>query len=122
MIVNKPSIYIYGNNEDAKILREVTSGIEEEGVFFENSTVLVKYEDTIKSFPANDKLGTHSLTWIISGTETVVNSNTQITSSLQLVAVYTQIENAIVLMDGSNELNTINNIGAKISAHYVTKI
>lgn len=35
MIVNKPSIYIYVNNEDAKILREVTSGIEEEGVFFE---------------------------------------------------------------------------------------
>ena len=35
MIVNKPSIYIYVNNQDAKILREVTSGIEEEGVFFE---------------------------------------------------------------------------------------
>lgn len=35
MIVNKPSIYIYVNNADAKILREVCSGIEEEGVFFE---------------------------------------------------------------------------------------
>lgn len=35
MIVNKPSIYIYVNNPDSALLREVHSGIEEEGVFYE---------------------------------------------------------------------------------------
>ena len=45
MIVNKPSIYIYVNNEDAKILREVTAGMEEEGVFFE---IFQRQENDVK--------------------------------------------------------------------------
>ena len=35
MIVNRPSIYIYVNKPDKNILREIYSGIEEEGVFYE---------------------------------------------------------------------------------------
>ncbi len=35
MTVNRPSIYIYVNNPDGTLLREVHSGIEEEGVFYE---------------------------------------------------------------------------------------
>ena len=35
MIVNRPSIYIYVNSPDMSLLREVYSGIEEEGVFYE---------------------------------------------------------------------------------------
>ena len=35
MISNRPSIYVYVNNPNPKILREICSGIEEEGVFFE---------------------------------------------------------------------------------------
>ena len=35
MIIKKPSIFIYVNNPDSSILREVYSGIEEEGVFYE---------------------------------------------------------------------------------------
>lgn len=35
MIANKPSIYIYVNNPNNSILRDVYSGIEEEGVFYE---------------------------------------------------------------------------------------
>lgn len=50
MIVNKPSIYIYVNNADAKILREVTSGIEEEGVFFE---IFEKQESDIDELAFN---------------------------------------------------------------------
>ncbi len=42
MIVNKPSIYIYVNNPDSSVLREVHSGIEEEGVFYE----IVEREDS----------------------------------------------------------------------------
>lgn len=34
MIVTRPCIYIYVNNPDKAILREVYSGIEEEGVFY----------------------------------------------------------------------------------------
>lgn len=35
MVVNRPSIYIYVNRPDETLLREVHSGIEEEGVFYE---------------------------------------------------------------------------------------
>ena len=35
MVVNRPSIYIYVHGADAQVLRDVHSGIEEEGVFFE---------------------------------------------------------------------------------------
>ena len=35
MIANRPSIYIYVNSPDETLLREVYSGIEEEGVFYE---------------------------------------------------------------------------------------
>ena len=37
MIVNRPSIYIYVNRPDESLLREIYSGIEEEGVFYEIS-------------------------------------------------------------------------------------
>ena len=35
MVVNKPSIYIYVNHPNENVLREICSGIEEEGVFYE---------------------------------------------------------------------------------------
>lgn len=35
MIVKKPSIYIYVNKPNQMVLREICSGIEEEGVFYE---------------------------------------------------------------------------------------
>ena len=35
MIVKKPSIFIYTNHPDQRLLGEVCAGIEEEGVFFE---------------------------------------------------------------------------------------
>lgn len=35
MIVNRPSIYIYVNRPNQTVLREICSGIEEEGVFYE---------------------------------------------------------------------------------------
>ena len=35
MISKKPSIYIYVNNPNPQVLREICSGIEEEGVFYE---------------------------------------------------------------------------------------
>lgn len=35
MIVKKPSIFIYTNHPDQRILKEICAGIEEEGVFFE---------------------------------------------------------------------------------------
>ena len=35
MIIKKPSIFIYTNHADQDFLREICSGIEEEGVFFE---------------------------------------------------------------------------------------
>ncbi len=37
MIVSRPSIYIYTNEPSKSILREICSGIEEEGIFFEIS-------------------------------------------------------------------------------------
>lgn len=35
MIINRPSIYIYTNEPNQSVLREIFSGIEEEGVFYE---------------------------------------------------------------------------------------
>lgn len=35
MIIKKPSIYIYANKPNQEVLREICSGIEEEGVFYE---------------------------------------------------------------------------------------
>ena len=35
MIVKKPSIYIYTDDPNQMVLREICSGIEEEGVFYE---------------------------------------------------------------------------------------
>ena len=35
MISKKPSIYIYVNKPNPQVLREICSGIEEEGVFYE---------------------------------------------------------------------------------------
>lgn len=35
MIIKKPSIFIYANEPDAAVVKEICAGIEEEGVFFE---------------------------------------------------------------------------------------
>ena len=35
MILKRPSIYLYVNQPHPKLLREICSGIEEEGIFFE---------------------------------------------------------------------------------------
>ena len=35
MIISRPSIYIYTNEPDESVLREIYSGIEEEGIFYE---------------------------------------------------------------------------------------
>ena len=56
MIVNKPSIYIYVNNEDSKILREVCAGIEEEGVFYEISNREETDVDTLAYNAAEDSM------------------------------------------------------------------
>lgn len=56
MIVNRPSIYIYVNHPDADTLREVHSGIEEEGIFYE---VIERSEDAVNRLAydaANDSM------------------------------------------------------------------
>lgn len=35
MVVKKPSIFIYTNNANGDLLKEICAGIEEQGVFFE---------------------------------------------------------------------------------------
>lgn len=35
MIVKKPSIFIYTNNANQDVLKEVCAGVEEEGIFYE---------------------------------------------------------------------------------------
>ena len=56
MTVNKPSIYIYVNREDSKILREVCAGIEEEGVFYEISNRDETDADTLAHNAAEDSM------------------------------------------------------------------
>ena len=56
MIANRPSIYIYVNNPDADILRDVHSGIEEEGVFFEIIERAENEVDRLAFDAANDSM------------------------------------------------------------------
>ena len=56
MIVKKPSIFIYTNHPDQRLLREVCAGIEEEGVFFEVFERDPSDIDTLAYEAANDSM------------------------------------------------------------------
>ncbi len=56
MIANRPSIYIYVNQPDGDLLRQVTSGIEEEGVFFEVITRDDRMTDRLAFDAATDSM------------------------------------------------------------------
>ena len=56
MIVKKPSIYIYVNQPNQAILREICSGIEEEGVFYEVIEREPQDLDTLTWTAANDSM------------------------------------------------------------------
>lgn len=56
MIANRPSIYIYVNNPNARTLREVYSGIEEEGVFYEIKERSDSELDRLAFDAANDSM------------------------------------------------------------------
>lgn len=56
MIVKKPSIYIYVNKPNQAILREICSGIEEEGVFYEVMERETQELDTLTWTAANDSM------------------------------------------------------------------
>lgn len=56
MISKKPSIYIYVNNPNEAVLREVCSGIEEEGVFYEIVEREMQELDTLAQAAANDSM------------------------------------------------------------------
>ena len=56
MVVNKPSIYIYVNNPNKSVLREICSGIEEEGVFYEIIEREEQDINTLTWMAANDSM------------------------------------------------------------------
>lgn len=56
MIASRPSIYIYVNNPDKELLREVYSGIEEEGVFYEIIERSETNPDRLAFDAANDSM------------------------------------------------------------------
>ncbi len=56
MIAKRPSIFIYTNDADAEILREICAGIEEEGVFFEVFQRDMKDTDVLAWEAANDSM------------------------------------------------------------------
>lgn len=56
MIVKKPSIYIYVNNPNRDVLREICSGIEEEGVFYEIVECETQDLNTLAWTAANDSM------------------------------------------------------------------
>lgn len=56
MIVNKPSIYIYANSPNPNVLREICSGIEEEGVFYEIVNCEAQDLDSLTWNAANDSV------------------------------------------------------------------
>lgn len=86
--------------------------VDENGNPIENSEVKIKYEGTISSFPANEKLGTHSLSWVVYEGSDEYDASTQVKGNVTLQAVYTQITSAITLMDGSSQLKVISDVGA----------
>lgn len=56
MIVKKPSIYIYVNKPNQMVLREICSGIEEEGVFYEIVEREAQDLNTLAWTAANDSM------------------------------------------------------------------
>ena len=56
MIVNRPSIYIYVNQPDQAVLREICSGIEEEGVFYEVTEQQERELDSLAWSAANESM------------------------------------------------------------------
>lgn len=56
MIVKKPSIYIYVNKPNRNVLREICSGIEEEGVFYEVVEQETQDLNTLAWTAANDSM------------------------------------------------------------------
>lgn len=56
MIVKKPSIFIYINNANDDLLKEICAGIEEEGVFFEVFEQPSSDVDTLAFDAANDSM------------------------------------------------------------------
>ena len=56
MVVSKPSIYIYVNNPNENVLREICSGIEEEGVFYEIIEREEQDLNTLTWMAANDSM------------------------------------------------------------------
>ncbi len=56
MITKRPTIYIYTNNPDQAVLREVCAGIEEEGVFYEISEQPDQDLESLTWYAANDSV------------------------------------------------------------------
>lgn len=56
MIINKPSILIYGNKPDQDILKEICAGIEEEGVLYDVIYQEGKDLDSLSFDGANDSI------------------------------------------------------------------
>lgn len=56
MIVKKPSIFIYSNNANGDLLKEICAGIEEQGVFFEVFEQPVSDIDTLAFNAAKDSM------------------------------------------------------------------
>lgn len=56
MIIKKPSIYIYVNKPNQDVLREICSGIEEEGVFYEIIERNEEELDILSWTAANDSM------------------------------------------------------------------
>lgn len=56
MIIKKPSIYIYVNKPNKEVLREICSGIEEEGVFYEIVEREEQDLDTLAWTAANESM------------------------------------------------------------------
>ncbi len=56
MVVNRPSVFIYTNQADPALLKEICAGIEEEGVFFEVLPSEIKDQDELADRAANDSM------------------------------------------------------------------
>ena len=56
MISKRPTIYIYTDNSDKDVLREICAGIEEEGVFYEVSEHPEQNLESLTWHAANDSM------------------------------------------------------------------
>ena len=77
---------------------------------FIDSTLDVKFEGTIDNFPSGYDIKNYSLVWKHEGQ--VVDSTTQVTGEMTLVAEYTKIEKTIVIHSEGQQNVNINNIDA----------